>query len=348
MGSVPGRGTRQLPFSEEQMKQVFDTNLIDFAVRHGFEIEKGDKNTVHVKHSGGLYLFRHGRGYFQFAGGKSGNIIQFVQEYMGIRDFKGAVEFILGCRAYEQTEHYVSVAEKKAKGELVLPEKDTGCSQTLAYLTKTRGIDDEIVRCMMERGKVYQAVTHKNGYTFQNCAFVGYDENRKARYCALRAPGKGSKFRQDVENSDKTYGFCMEGSSNRVYEFEAPIDAMSHATLCKLHGIDWQEDHRVAEGCLSDKALSRYLKLHPEVDEIVFCYDNDTDGKDARGQPHNHGQVQAEQSAETFAKAGYKVYIQTPQEKDFNEDLIVFRGMMARGTGGSFGMIEAEEIEGRY
>lgn len=330
MGSIMRRGTRQLPFSEEQMKQVFDTNLIDFAVRHGFEIEKGDKNTVHVKHSGGLYLFRHGRGYFQFAGGKSGNIIQFVQEYMGIRDFKGAVEFILGCHAYEQTEHYVPVAEKKAKGELMLPEKDKGCSQTLAYLTRTRGIDHEIVRCMMEQEKIYQAVTHKNGYTFRNCAFVGYDENGKARYCALRAPGKGSKFRQDMENSDKTYGFCMEGSSNRVYEFEAPIDAMSHATLCKLHGIDWREDHRVAEGCLSDKALSRYLKLHPEVDEIVFCYDNDVDGKDARGQPHNHGQVQAGLSAEAFEKAGYRVYIQTPQGRDFNEDLMVFREMMER------------------
>lgn len=33
----------QMPFTEEQMKQVFDTNLIDFAVKHGYEIEKGIK-----------------------------------------------------------------------------------------------------------------------------------------------------------------------------------------------------------------------------------------------------------------------------------------------------------------
>ena len=99
---------RPMPFTEEQMKQVFDTNIIDFAVSHGFEVEKGDRNTVHVKHSGGLYLFRHGRGYYQFAGEKSGNIIQFAQEYLGAADFKSAVEMILGCRAYEQTEHYVT------------------------------------------------------------------------------------------------------------------------------------------------------------------------------------------------------------------------------------------------
>lgn len=81
------------------------------------------------------------------------------------------------------------------------------------------------------------------------------------------------------------------------------VYAMSHATLRKLYGIDWREDHRVAEGCLSDKALSRYLKSHPEIREIVFCYDNDMDGKDANGQSRNYGQVQANQSAESFAKA---------------------------------------------
>ena len=329
----------QMPFTEEQMKQVFDTNLIDFAVKHGYEIEKGDKNTVHVKHSGGLYLFKHGRGYYQFTGGKSGNIIQFVQEYMGIADFKGAVEFILGCRAYEQTEHLVPMVEKKQKGELVLPEKDRECHQTFAYLTKTRGIDGSVVREMMKQGKIYQAITQKSGYIFKNCAFVGFDENGKPRYCALRAPSRDSHFRQDVENSDKVYGFCMEGRSHRVYEFEAPIDAMSHATLCKRYGMDWQEDHRVAEGCLSDKALTRYLKLHPEIREIVFCYDNDMDGRDAKGQLRNHGQVQAKLSAEAFRKAGYQVYIQTPQGKDFNEDLMMFLGMEERREG-------VEDIQG--
>ena len=228
-----------------------------------------------------------------------------------------------------------------------MPPKDKDFNRTIAYLTRTRGIDSEIVYAMINQNKIYQAVTQKNGYTFRNCAFVGYDGEGKPRYCALRTPSNERKFRQDVENSDKTYGFCMEGRSDRVYEFEAPIDAMSHATLCKLYGIDWREDHRVAEGCLSDKALSRYLKSHPEIREIVFCYDNDVDGKDANGQPRNHGQVQANQSAEAFAKTGYKVFIQTPQTKDFNEDLLTFREMLARSRD-SPERAEAEEREAAY
>ena len=312
------------------MKQVFDTNLIDFAVQHGFEVEKGDRNTVHVKHSGGLYLFKHGRGFCRFTDDTSGNIIAFAQQYMGAGDFKSALEMILGCRAYEATEHYVQPTEKAERGVLVLPEKDKSFDRTIAYLTKTRGIDKEIVYAMIDAGKVYGARTEKNGYSFHNAAFVGYDETGTPRYCALRSPSPDSKFRMDVEHSDKTYGFCMEGRSNRVYEFEAPIDAMSHATLCKLHGIDWREDHRVSEGCLSDKALYRYLEQHPEITEIVFCYDNDSEGKDAKGQPHNHGQIQAEISADTFAGLGYKTFIQTPQTKDFNQDLNTYREMLAQ------------------
>lgn len=331
MGSYSRTRAPRMPFTEEQMKQVFNTSIIDLAVRNGFEIEKGDRNTVHVKHSGGLYLFKHGRGYYQFTSGKKGNIIQFAQEYLGAGNFKDAVELVLGYHVCGQPDVPVPPAEKKPRGKLVLPERDRDCNRTLAYLCQTRGIDREIVCAMICQGRVFQAVTRKNGYTFRNCAFVGFDHSGTPRYCALRSCDSGRQFRQDAENSDKTYGFCMEGRSCRVYEFEAPIDAMSHATLCKLYGIDWQADHRVAEGCLSDRALSRYLKHHPEISEIVFCYDNDVDGKDSRGQPRNHGQVQARLSAVAFAKAGYKVFIQTPQTKDFNQDLVTFREMIARG-----------------
>lgn len=317
--------SRRLPFTEEQMRQVFETNLIDFAIQHGFEVEKGDRNTVHVKQSGGLFLFKNGRGFYCFTSNKKGNIIDFTKAYLGASDFKEAVEMILGCRAYEQTEHYVMPMEKLERGELILPPKDKSFMRTIDYLTQVRGIDDEILEAMIKAGKVYGARTEKNGRIFHNCAFVGFDESGKARYCSLRAPSESSKFRQDVEHSDKTYGFTMEGRSNRVYEFEAPIDAMSHATLCKLHGIDWREDHRVSEGCLSDKALQRYLGNHPE---IVFCYDNDVDGKLPDGSPHNHGQVRAEEYAVLYQERGYRVLIQTPQGKDFNQDLIMHRTIL--------------------
>ena len=334
--------SKPMPFTEEQMKQVFDTSIIDFALSNGLQLEKGDRSTMHVKGlpngCGGLYIFNHGRGYYWFAKESKGNIIDFAMDYFELSTKTQAIEMILGCHAYDHSEAYARLnftpSEKPPKGELILPPKDKDFNRTIAYLAKTRGINTEIIYAMINERKVYGARTttkkDSRSYSFHNCAFVGYDEAGMPRYCSLRAPSADSDFRQDVENSDKTYGFCMEGKSNRVYEFEAPIDAMSHATLCKLHGIDWRQDHRVAEGCLSDKALRRYLSRHPEITEIVFCYDNDIDGALPDGTPHNHGQLQAQKACKEFAKLGYKTMIQTPVNKDFNLDLLAFREVAVR------------------
>jgi hypothetical protein len=333
-----------MPFTPEQMERVFATSIIDFAKANGFEIEKRDRRTVHVKDSGGLYFFNHGRGFYCFSTQKKGNLIDFAMEYLGKRTKTEAIESILQCAAYSSTQRITETNKNHPEpsepfeaaephGEMLLPPKARNHAQAIAYLIKTRGIDKEIVYALLHQGKVFQSSETKTNpktgeiQTYQNCCFVGYDKSGKARYCSMRSMNSKSSFKKDQENSDKTFGFTMEGTSRRIYEFEAPIDAMSHATLCKIYGIDWTKDHRIAEGGLSDKALRRYLENHPEIKEIVFCYDNDKDGKLPNGTPHNHGQIRAIQASKEFAALGYKTYIQTPKEKDFNQDLQVLRGV---------------------
>lgn len=241
--------TRKMPFTEEQMQKIYNTNIIDFAREHGFEVEKGDKATLHVKNSGGLYLFKHGRGFYCFTEEKGGNIVEFAMKYLNMEKLE-AMELILGSKAYEQTTHVVAPQEKPERGELQLPPRDQNDRRVFAYLTKTRKIDPEIVQDMMKQGRVYQSRQEINGKIRVNCAFIGYDEKEVPRYCALRGPSADSSFRQDMENSDKTYGFIMTGRSQRVYEFEAPIDAMSHVPV----GIP------VKKGVINRAALNEWWK----------------------------------------------------------------------------------------
>jgi hypothetical protein len=100
---------------------------------------------------------------------------------------------------------------------------------------------------------------------------------------------------------------------------------MSHASLCKLHGFNYAKDHRISLGCLSDRALQWYLGQHPEIKQIIFALDNDTDGKGPDGLPCNHGQEAAKKFCEKYAKLGYDTAIQTPDGKDFNDDLVQSR-----------------------
>lgn len=310
---------KPLPFTEEEMKQVFATNLIEYARSQGFAVEKSDRKTYHVKGHGGLYLFP--KGYHHFSRGESGNIIDFAREYQGL-SFITAVETILGTRAYANTLPPLPPIPKR--GELILPPKSTDTRQTRQYLTEERCLDPQIVEDLIKQGKIYEAVTTSKGMVYKNCAFVSFDKSGKPRYCSLRGMG-GSRFRQDIVNSDKSYGFTMQGTGNRVFSFESPIDAISHATLMKLNNMDYTSDYRISEGCLSDKALTRFLTDNPQITEIVFCFDNDRDGKDHKGNPHNHGQEFAKKCVEKFKEKGYAVYIQTPNRKDFNADLQYIR-----------------------
>ena len=100
---------------------------------------------------------------------------------------------------------------------------------------------------------------------------------------------------------------------------------MSHATLSKMHNIDYMQDHRISLGCLSDKALEWYLKQHPEIKQIIFALDNDIDGKAPDGSPCNHGQEAAKKFCAKYEKLGYDTAVQTPTANDFNEDLTNIR-----------------------
>lgn len=300
-------------FTYDEYTQVYDTNLIEYAKSQGFEVKRADRKSYHIKNYGGLYLFPNA--FHHFSDSESGGIVDFAMKYQGLTK-EQAIENILSSKGIVPT---IPSMKQEPKGDLALPPKATNDTKTIKYLVDDRCIDKEIVLDLIEQGKIYTATTTSIGIVFENCAFVSFYRD-KPKYCALRGFGT-SGFRQDVKNSDKTYGFSMEGTSDRVFCFESPIDLLSHATLCKLNGIDYKADSRISEGCLSDKALTRFLKDNPRVKEIVFCFDNDLNGVDHEKKPKNHGQVFAKKCADKFSKLGYKTQIQTPTRKDFNVDL---------------------------
>ncbi len=92
-------------------------------------------------------------------------------------------------------------------------------------------------------------------------------------------------LRKDVYGSDKEYSFCYpprNPDSRHVAVFEAPIDALSHATLQELKGWKW-DGYRLSLGGTSHVALTAFLKRHPEIRRVSLYMDNDLGGlKNAR------------------------------------------------------------------
>lgn len=172
----------------------------------------------------------------------------------------------------------------------------------------------------MKEGHIFEAETGAKGYKFKNVAFVGKDKDDNVKYCSLR--GMQNVFKQDVKNSSKNFGFTMKGTSDRIFCCESPIDVLSHATLTKMNNNDPFQDTRISMGGLFDKALEQFISDNPQIKTIVFAFDNDITGTNSKGEPHNHGQEFAKKCCEKYSKLGFKVQIQTPKGKDFNEVLV--------------------------
>ena len=106
----------------------------------------------------------------------------------------------------------------------------------------------------------------------------------------------------------------MSGFSERLYIFESPIDAMSHASLEYAETGAWQKHSRLSLAGTTDMAIPFFLKQHTAVSNLVFCLDNDSAGQKA-----------ASNMVHKYADKGYLTSIQPPKGKDYNEDLLALR-----------------------
>jgi len=218
--------------------------------------------------------------------------------------FRAAVEALTGIdtvtlQPRQETEQPIT---------LFFPEKAGIPLRLYDYLCRKRGIDSEIVNKLIQEEKIYE---DRRG----NVVFVAYDENNKPRFASVRGTYDNRVFRMDCIGSDKRYGFNMTYSqSKRLYIFESPIDAMSHASLRNAttgNKDAWKHQNRLSLAGTSDIALPKHLETRPFIEELVFCLDNDPAGREA-----------SRSLVMKYRGKGFNTWSVVPTGKDFNEDLM--------------------------
>ena len=130
----------------------------------------------------------------------------------------------------------------------------------------------------------------------------------------------GGNLKKDISGSDKRFSFCYPPDhpqlcSRQLAVFEAPIDALSHATLQRLNGWKWN-GYRLSLGGTSAVALISFLERHPEITRIALYLDNDRAGLT------NAHKIKTLLKADSrFSKI--KISINPPRQgKDYNEKLL--------------------------
>lgn len=200
---------------------------------------------------------------------------------------------------------------QKEKVPFVLPPADPNNRKVAAYL-HGRGVSTSVLQYCSANKLLYQS---SNG-RYTNCIFLGIDEQGKPRSGVIR--GCWGKFRGNIPGSEKEYGFCLAAADpdcSEVELYEAPIDAMSGASLRQLAGKEWQKVHYLAMGGLNYLALDNFLYGNPKVRQITLCMDDD-----------KAGHIFTQKLTEQYTERGYVVKNHPPPiGKDYNDTCLLLQ-----------------------
>jgi hypothetical protein len=325
-------------YSEEQKNQAKNVDLIDFLKQtEDFDFRQVGQKFRCVQHNS-LVIAEDRKGFFWNSEGINGaNVIDWQMKIKG-DNFVQAMRKIIGEPNFEhqynvskQTENVkkepfalsekaektsFKLSKKSEKKPFILPEKAESNNRVLAYLIKTRGIDQHIVKALIKEGKIYQDMRN-------NAVFVGFDNEKKPAYAFKRSTftlGENSKFRGEEVGSNKGFSFRIDGTKkSKIYCFESPIDCLSKMTLDGIFNPNSSKENTlISLGGVFDNALEKYLETNSQVKEIIFCLDNDIAGRES-----------TQKLSQKYAEKGFDVKCIFPKLKDFNEDLKFYRQQAA-------------------
>jgi len=202
-------------------------------------------------------------------GGKTA--LDYLTKVQGI-SFVEAVETLCEGRAASLSFQPVQQNPKPPK-PFELPPAHTNNNMVAAYLAG-RGIDPAVTARCIHMGLLYE------NQKYHSCIFVGRDTAGAPRFACAR--GTGSDYKGDISGSNKKYGFVLpaERTSDIVIVHEAPIDALSTATINRQKGGEkWKARHYLSLSGTAPLALLQYLKDHPEIRAVMLRLDNDPAGR---------------------------------------------------------------------
>ena len=279
-----------MQYTEEQIIRANQTDLVSFLNAQGEQLMKSGKEYRWKKHDS---VTVSGNRWYRHSLGSGGYPVDFVMEFYNAT-FPEAVKMLTG----EEGEGRNSACPAPSP-DFRLPEKEENNDRIIRYLTENRGIEKNLVEKWISSGDIYEEKKH------HNVVFVGRDADGIPRYAHCRGTGE-TKYRGDVAESDKSYGFCHRGTDNQLFVFEAAIDLLS---FIQLFPKDWNKRSYLSLGGISGAALMAFLSERPQITSVFLCLDNDQAGNEA-----------CEKLAEEIPNR-YSVIRLKPSRKDWNEIL---------------------------
>lgn len=310
--------SRYIPFTEEEKYIAHHSDIKAYLESIGEKVLKSGTEFMWAKHDS--VKFR-GHVYYRHSEDDGGDIVKFLMTFFDF-SYQEAVITLLDGK-YMAGKHTTALNAARAyspyhpkTANIVLPKKNKNNNRLYAYLCQYRKIDPSVVKYFVNQHLIYETEEKRNDKTFHNICYIGKDGRGVIRYAGIKGTFSNNSFSGDVYNSKKEYCFRHIGTSNVLFVCEAFIDIFSYITLYQLDE-PWKTYNYIALAGLSLDVLKAFLKSNRHIKTIVICTDNDYNSSDGV----NHGQRFATQAKDSLSTS-YRVRIDTPYKKDWNEILM--------------------------
>lgn len=287
--------SKYINFTKEQREQARRTDLANFLISQGEKVKKSGSEYEWLDGSQKVTIRGH-LWYHQYEQ-KGGDAVDFVRRLYN-KDYVEAVEMLLNnCGDQIIT----SPPMEKEHKTFELPSRNDRMSRVFSYLLLTRGIDKDVLFEFVRKKMIYESAD------YHNVVFVGYDSNGKPRHAHKRGTVTSNSYKGNVAGSQLEFSFHFNGTSDKIFLFEAPIDMLSYISM---HKKNWKEHSYAASCFVSDRVLFQCLKDNPNIKNVFLCFDNDEAGQTAN-----------KRIANKLNKMNIQNEILVPNLKDWNEDL---------------------------
>lgn len=282
-------------FTKEQREQARQTDLANFLIGQGEKVKKSGSEYEWLDGSQKVTIRGH-LWYHQYEQ-KGGDAVDFVRRFYN-KDYAEAVQMLLNNGG---SQIITSPPIEKEHKPFKLPPRNDRMSRVFSYLLLTRGIDKDVLFAFVRKKMIYESAY------YHNAVFVGYDSSGKPRHAHKRGTVTSNPYKGNAAGSQPEYSFHFNGTSDKIFLFEAPIDMLS---FISMHKDNWKNHSYAASCSVSDRVLFQCLKDNPNIKNVYLCFDNDEAGQTAN-----------KRIAEKLNSMNIQNEILVPKYKDWNEDL---------------------------
>lgn len=282
INSAKDNTTGKISFSKEEVETAKQTNLVSFLSARGEQLKRVGNNEYTMLIHDSMRISDNK--FYWNSRSIGGNPVDFCMVYYGL-DFKTAVAELLRYNGYNvertgtvtYTQPSVSIAPAAVQKDQDAPEKhkplpyalDSKTNRVYAYLTKTREIDEDIVKRYIDKGLIAQDVRG-------NVVFKIFDAAGNITGSELCTTLTNSRFKQTTQRGGNGFTINPKGleQPQQVMFFESAIDALSYYSLHQNTNA-----LLVSMGGLKDVVVLETLKRYNiNYDNALIAVDNDAAG----------------------------------------------------------------------